>query len=41
LIIYIPFLIARIVDSEVDLDEEIKKLHALATAPHLYKVRRG
>jgi beta-catenin-like protein 1 len=27
----------KIVDSEVDLDEEIKKLHALATAPHLYK----
>jgi len=28
---------AKIVDSEVDLDEEIKKLHALATAPHLFR----
>jgi beta-catenin-like protein 1 len=25
-------------ESEVELDEEIKKLHALATAPHLYPV---
>eukprot|EP00854_Cymbomonas_tetramitiformis_P004340 gene4340-5338_t len=26
----------RFLDSEVELDEEIKKMHALATAPHLY-----
>ncbi len=28
--------LSRFVESEVDLDEEIKKLHVLATAPELY-----
>jgi beta-catenin-like protein 1 len=29
---------ARFVDSELDLDEELKKMHAVAASPELYPV---
>ena len=39
---YLPRLIinSRFMGSEVDLDEEIKKMHIIATAPSLYPVTK-